>query len=81
MLIQRKVEELRTELEGSYPHQVTVEYVDLRESPDEKKSDLGQLLVSQKFPTPLVVINGEARFAGSIIINKIVKEVGKTLNP
>ncbi|WAC07226.1 MAG: DUF1462 family protein [Thermodesulfobacteriota bacterium] len=81
MLIQQKVKELRTALEESYPHQITVEYIDLRESPDERKSGLGQLLVNQKFPTPLVVINGEARFAGSIIINKIVKEVGKTLNP
>jgi len=81
ILMQRKVEELRTALEESYPHQITVEYIDLRESPDERNSDLGQLLVKQEFPTPLVVINGEARFAGSIIINKIVKEVGKILNP
>jgi hypothetical protein len=36
--------------------------------------------VNQVYPGPLVVINGEPKFAGSIVVKKIVKEVGAVLN-
>jgi disulfide oxidoreductase YuzD len=74
------VKELRGILEVSYPGQTKVEYVDLRESPADLESELGQLLVSKKYPPPLVVINGEPKFAGSVNTNKIVKEVRKILS-
>jgi hypothetical protein len=54
--------------------------VDLRLQPAEKSSEAGRLLVAGQYPSPLVVIDGEPRFAGSIQINRIVKEVGKILN-
>ncbi|MCK9377931.1 MAG: DUF1462 family protein [Syntrophobacterales bacterium] len=75
-MLQQKVSELRAALDESYPGKTRVDYVDLREHPAEKESELGQLLVSKKYPSPLVVINGEPKFAGSIQVKKIVKEVG-----
>ena len=51
-----------------------------REHPAEKESELGQLLVTKKYPPPLVVIDGEPKFAGSIQVKKIVKEVGTVLS-
>jgi disulfide oxidoreductase YuzD len=55
--------------------------VDISQSPEEKETEAGKLLVSKQYPSPLVVINGDARFAGSIQVNQVVKEVGKILNP
>jgi hypothetical protein len=78
--VQQKVAELKTALESSYPGRAGVEYVDLRAAPAEKAGELGQLLATRKYPTPLVVIGGEPKFAGSILVPKIVKEVGNALN-
>ena len=72
---QQKVAELRAALEESYPGRTMVEYVNLKENPAEQESEIGQLLVTKKYPGPLVVINGEPKFAGSIQVKKIVKEV------
>ncbi|MFA5111658.1 MAG: DUF1462 family protein, partial [Desulfobaccales bacterium] len=66
-------------LDESYPSKTRVEYIDLREHPAEKESELGQLLATKKYPSPLVVIDGEPKFAGSIQVKKIVKEVGNLL--
>ena len=78
-LISQKVAELKAALEETYPGQAGVEYVDLRQAPEEWAGELGQLLVTKKYPPPLVVINGTPKFAGSIQIKKIVKEVGTLL--
>jgi disulfide oxidoreductase YuzD len=78
-MLQQKVAELRAALEENYPGQAGVEYVDLRDYPEVKDSEIGQLLVTKKYPPPLVVINGEPKFAGSIQVKKIVKEVGAIL--
>jgi disulfide oxidoreductase YuzD len=79
-MIQQKVDELTAALQTDYPGRALVEYVNLRTAPAEKTSELGQLLVQRKYPTPLVVIGGEPKFAGSILVPKIVKEVGHVLN-
>ncbi len=76
-----KCDELKETLEASFPGQTSTEYVDISQSQEEKETEAGKLLVSKQYPSPLVVINGEARFAGSIQVNQIVKEVGKLLNP
>jgi disulfide oxidoreductase YuzD len=78
--VQQKVAELKTALESSYPGRAAVEYVDLRDHPAEKAGEHGQLLATRKYPTPLVVIGGQPKFAGSILVPKIVKEVGQALN-
>ena len=53
--------------------------MNLKENQAERESELGQLLVTKKYPGPLVVIDGEPKFAGSIQVKKIVKEVGAIL--
>jgi len=78
-ILQQKVSELQSALEESYPGRTKVEYVNLKENQAERESEIGQLLVTKKYPGPLVVINGEPKFAGSIQIKKIVKEVGAIL--
>ena len=79
-MLQQKVAELRAALEETYPGKTGVEYLDLREHPAEKEGELGQLLATKKYPPPLVVIDGEPKFAGSIQVKKIVKEVGTVLS-
>jgi disulfide oxidoreductase YuzD len=69
-MLQQKVAELKAALEESFPGQTGVEYVDLREHPAEKESELGQLLSNKKYPPPLVAIDGEPKFAGSIQVKK-----------
>ena len=78
--LMHKCDELRDALEASYPGQTSTEYIDISNFPEEKKSRAGQLLTSKQYPSPLVVIDDEPHFAGSIQVNKVVKEVGKILN-
>ena len=77
--MRQKLEELGAALEASYPGRTTVSYIDLGRNPAEKDSPIGQLLVTKKYPSPLIVIDGEARFAGSILVKKITKAVGDIL--
>ncbi len=79
--LMQKRDELKKALEDGFPGQTSTEYVDLSQSPEEKETEAGKLLVSKQYPSPLVVINGEARFAGSIQVNRVVEEVRKILNP
>lgn len=79
-MFQQKIAELRAALEEAYPGRTMVEHVNLKDHPAEKESEMGQLLVTKKYPGPLVVINGEPKFAGSIQVKKIVKEVGTVLS-
>lgn len=78
-IFQEKVAELRTALEEAYPGRTRVEYVNLKENQAERESEAGQLLVTRQYPGPLVVIDGEPKFAGAVLIKKIVKEVGNAL--
>jgi disulfide oxidoreductase YuzD len=79
--VMQKCTELKKALEENFPGQTRTEYVDISQSPEEKETEAGKLLVSKKYPSPLVLINGEARFAGSIQVNRVVEEVKKILNP
>lgn len=79
--LMQKCTELKSALEASFPGRTSTEYVDISQSPEEQETEAGKLLVSKQYPSPLVVIDGGARFAGSIQVNQIVKEVGKILNP
>lgn len=79
--LMQKCDELKEALEASFPGRTSTEYVDISQAPEEKETEAGKLIVSKQYPSPLVVINGEARFAGSIQVNRVVKEVEKILNP
>jgi disulfide oxidoreductase YuzD len=76
----QKCNELKEALEASYPGKTSMQLIDLTEAPEEKASEAGQLLVKKTYPAPLVVIDGAPRFAGSVQVNRIVKEVEKILN-
>ena len=77
--IQQKVASLKTALEKAYPGKTLVTYINLQENPAEQASAEGQLLVKKKLCAPLVLIDGEPRFSGIILVQKIVKEVGLLL--
>jgi disulfide oxidoreductase YuzD len=79
-MLQQKVGELRAALEESYPGRTAVEYVNLCQASAEQESEPGRLLASRQYPPPLVVINGEVKFAGTIQIDKIIQEVSRLLN-
>lgn len=79
-MLAQKCEELKKALESSFPGKTSTHLIDLAISSEEKETEPGQLLVNGKYPPPLVVIDREPRFAGSIQVNRIVKEVGKILN-
>ena len=78
-MFQQKVDELRAALEESLSRQDQGGIRESQGTPAEKESEIGQLLVTKKYPAPLVVIDGEPKFAGSIQVKKIVKEVGDLL--
>jgi hypothetical protein len=77
--VRQKIAELKSALKSAYPDRAAVEYEDLRNHPDEMAGEHGQLLATRKYPPPLVVVGGEAKFAGSILVPKIVKAVGEAL--
>ena len=78
-MLQKKIAELGVTLSDKFPGKARVEYTDLRQDETTKSSELGQLLVTKQYPTPLVIIGGQPKFAGSILIPKILKEVGNIL--
>lgn len=78
-LLIQKTKELEDALDASCPGKTKVELVDVKESTEEQKTEAGQLLVTGQYPPPLVLINGEPKFAGYIAVDKIVNEVQKTI--
>ncbi len=76
----QKCSELQDAMETANPGQTSVELVDLQLTPEERATEAGLLLVRGQYPSPLVVIDGQPRFAGSIEISRIVAEVDKILN-
>jgi len=78
--LMQKCDELKAALESSFPGRASMEYIDLRQVPSAKETEAGKLLVGKQYPAPLVVIDGEPRFAGSIQVGLIVKEVENILN-
>lgn len=77
--LMQKCDELKAALESSFPGRTSMEYIDLRQVPSAKETEAGKLLVSKQYPAPLVVIDGEPRFAGSIQVDRIIKEVENIL--
>ena len=76
----RKCSELKDALQAHYPGKTSLQVIDLASSPEEKATEAGQMLINKTSPAPRVIIDGQARFAGSIQVNRIVKEVGEILN-
>jgi len=66
-------------LNRAFPGQVEVSYINVLTDPRGPSLPQTALLNSQTFPAPLVYINGEGRFAGALIPERIREEVGKIL--
>ncbi len=78
--IQQKVASLKAALEKAYPGKTRVTYINLQDNLAEQESAEGQLIVNKKLCAPLVLIDGELRFSSVILVQKIVKEVGRSLD-
>lgn len=79
LMIQSRGKELRDALEKNFPGRTTIEYRNIVDHPEERNTPAGQILVNRTYPPPLVVIDGEPRFAGSIQVAKVVEAVGTLL--
>ncbi|MFA5110082.1 MAG: hypothetical protein WC443_01615 [Desulfobaccales bacterium] len=77
--LEMQAKALALTLEAAFPGRVRVEYINVLQDP--RRADLPQtaLLCSLAYPTPLVYINGEGRFAGTLAAERIREEVGKIL--
>jgi len=66
-------------LEKAFPGQVKVEYINVLKDPRGASLPQTALLCSLAYPTPLVYLNGQGRFAGAIPVARLQEEVGKLL--
>ena len=66
-------------LNRAFPGRVEVTYINVLTDPQASGLPQTALLKSQAFPAPLVYINGEGRFAGALIPERIRDEVAKIL--
>jgi len=66
-------------LEAAFPGRVEVEYINVLKDPRGPRLPQTALLCSLAYPTPLVYINGQGRFAGALPVERIREEVGKIL--
>jgi hypothetical protein len=66
-------------LNSAFPGKVQVEYINVLQDPQGPTLPQTALLCSLSYPTPLVYINGEGRFAGALIPERIRDEVQKLL--
>ena len=66
-------------LDAAFPGRVEVEYINVLKDPRGPRLPQTALLCSLAYPTPLVYINGQGRFAGALPVERIREEVGKIL--
>jgi hypothetical protein len=66
-------------LDTHFPGKVQVEYINVLTDPRGPSLPQTTLLNSGSFPAPLVYLNGQGRFAGALIPERIREEVEKIL--
>jgi hypothetical protein len=66
-------------LNAAFPGRVQVEYINVREDPRGAHLPQTALLSSGSYPSPLIYINGQGRFAGALLPERIREEVEKIL--
>ncbi|OGR28956.1 MAG: hypothetical protein A2139_10180 [Desulfobacca sp. RBG_16_60_12] len=66
-------------LNTAFPGKVEVEYINVLTDPRGPSLPQTALLNSKSYPAPLVYINGQGRFAGALIPERIREEVEKIL--
>jgi hypothetical protein len=77
--LEMQAQALALTLEAAFPGQVRVEYVNVLTNPRGPSLPQAVLLGSGAYPGPLVYINGQGRFAGALLPERIREEVGKIL--
>ncbi len=66
-------------LEEAFPGRVRVEYINVLKDPRGPALPQTALLCSLAYPSPLVYISGQGRFAGALPVERIREEVEKIL--
>ena len=77
--LEMQTKALALTLNHAFPGRVEVSYINVLTDPRGPSLPQTALLNSQTFPAPLVYINGEGRFAGALIPERIRDEVAKIL--
>lgn len=77
--LEMQAKALALTLNAAFPGRVGVEYVNVLTDPRGPNLPQTALLNSGSYPSPLVYINGQGRFAGALIPERIREEVGKIL--
>jgi hypothetical protein len=66
-------------LNAAFPGRVQVEYINVLQDPRGANLPQTALLSSGSYPSPLTYINGQGRFAGALLPERIREEVEKIL--
>jgi hypothetical protein len=77
--VEMQTKALALTLEQAFPGQVRVEYINVLKDARGPGLPQTKLLCSLAYPTPLVYVNGQGRFAGAIPVERIREEVSKLL--
>jgi hypothetical protein len=77
--LEMQAKALALTLNAAFPGQVQVSYVNVLTDPQGPSLPQTALLNAKSYPAPLVYINGQGRFAGALIPERIREEVGKLL--
>lgn len=77
--LELQAQALALTLDAAFPGRVQVEYINVLKDPRGPGLPQTALLCTLAYPTPLVYINGEGRFAGALAPERIREEVGKIL--
>ena len=77
--LEMQAKALAMTLNAAFPGQVQVSYVNVLTDPRGPSFPQTALLNSGSYPAPLVYLNGQGRFAGALIPERIREEVGKIL--
>ena len=75
----RQTQALALTLEKEFPGKVRVEYIDVLKDPRGPGLPQTKLLCSLTYPPPLVYVNGQGRFAGSLPVERIREAVENLL--
>ena len=77
--LEMQAKALAMTLDAAFPGQVQVSYVNVLTDPRGPSLPQTALLNSGSYPAPLVYLNGQGRFAGALIPERIREEVAKIL--
>jgi hypothetical protein len=77
--LEMQAKALALTLDAAFPGKVRVEYVNVLTDPRGPNLPQAHVLSSGAYPSPLVYLNGQGRFAGALVPERIREEVGKIL--